>query len=266
MAQQTVTLLTDYGWNDYYVGAIKGAILDANPGVQIIDISHGVAAYDVLDGAFTLSQTYKYYPTGTVHMVIVDPGVGTQRRPIIARGDRHYFVAPDNGVLSLVYAEQELLSVYEITAEHYYKQPTSNTFHGRDIFGPVAGWLSKGVDPDKFGDQITNFVKLGIPKAQKVTDKQWKGVALKIDRFGSVITNISAADCPQLFAEPTPAFKVTIAGKVISKLLKNYGDGAKGEIFAILGGSDHLELSANKASAAQGLQARRGAEVLLDLV
>lgn len=265
MPQRIVTLLTDYGWNDYYVGAIKGVILEANPEAQIVDVSHGVAAYDVLDAAFTLAQTYKYFPANTVHMVVVDPGVGTQRRPIVARGDKHYFLAPDNGVLSFVYAEAEMLSVYEITSTHYFKQPVSHTFHGRDIFAACAGWLSKGVDIEKFGGQIEEYVKITVPKAQKTGDKQWKGMVLKIDRFSSVITNISAADCPELFADPTPAFKVTINGKAVSKMCKTYAEGAKGEIFAILGSSGYLELSANKAGAAQGLDARRGTEIVLDI-
>ena len=266
MPQRTVTLLTDFGWNDYYVGAMKGVILETNPGANIIDISHGVAAYDVLDAAFTLSQTYKHFPIGTVHVVIVDPGVGTKRRPIIARGDHHYFIAPDNGVLSQVYAEQELLTVHEITAQHYYLQPTSPTFHGRDIFAPVAGWLSKGVNIEKFGDEIKDYTKLAFPKAQKVSDKQWKGVVLKVDRFGSAVTNISPKECPALFADPTPGFKITVNGKAVSKMLKTYAEGEKGAIFAILGSSGYLELAANKASAAQGLEAKRGTEVVVDLV
>lgn len=265
MAGRIVTLMTDFGVNDFYVGAMKGAILGANPEAQIVDISHGIAAYDVLDAAYTLSKAYSTFPTGTVHVVIVDPGVGTQRRPIIARGDNHYFIAPDNGVLSFIYPEQEMLSVIEVTATHYFRSPVSNTFHARDIFAPCAGWLSKGVDIEKFGEPITDYVKLSIPKAQKISEKQWKGLALKIDRFGSVVTNIRPEDCPALFADPTPGFKVVIGDKQVTKMVKHYAEGGKGEVFAILGSSGALELAANRAGAAQALGAKRGAEVILEL-
>ena len=161
-----ITLTTDFGLNDHFVGAMKGVILDLAPDAQIIDINHSVQAFDVLDGALTISQAYSYYPSGTVHMVIVDPGVGTARRPILLTGDRHQFVAPDNGVLSLVYDREERLSVRHITAEHYFLQPRSNTFHARDIFSPVAAYLAKGVEPDRFGDEITDYVRFNAPSPQ----------------------------------------------------------------------------------------------------
>ena len=265
MPQRIVTLLTDFGPNDYYVGAMKGVILDSNPEAQVVDITHGLIPYDVLDAAFTLAQVYSYYPTGTVHVVVVDPGGGSERRPLIARGDNHYFLAPDNGVLSFIYPKQEMLVVYHMTAPHYFRQPVSNTFHGRDVFAAAAGWVSRGVEIEKFGEEITDYVKLAPPKAAKTGEKSWKGMALKIDRFGSVITNIAAEDCPALFADQTPGFKIKIGGKEISKLVKNYAEGQKGEVVALLGSSGYLEIAANKGAAAQALGARRGAEVLLEL-
>ena len=265
MPARIVTLLTDFGVTDFYVGAMKGVILGVNPEAQIADISHNITQFDILDAGFTLSKAYSYFPTGTVHMVVVDPGVGTQRRPIVVRGDNHYFLAPDNGVLSFIYPEQEMLEVREITAEHYFRSPVSNTFHGRDIFAAVAGWLSKGVEAEKFGDPIEDYVKLSVPIAQKVSEKQWKAVTMKIDRFGSVITNLGPEDCPALFADPTPGFRITINGKAVTKLCKTYSEGQKGEVFAILGSSGQLEISANRAAAAQALGAKRGTEVILDL-
>ena len=125
-----ITLTTDFGFNDHYVGTMKGVILDIVPEAPIVDISHAVQAFDVLDGAMAISQTYSYFPTGTVHLVVVDPGVGTTRRPIIASSDGYHFVAPDNGVLSMVYAKEERIHVRHITSEHYFRQPVSNTFHG----------------------------------------------------------------------------------------------------------------------------------------
>ena len=138
-----VTLTTDFGLNDHFVGVLKGVILNIVPDANIVDICHTVQAFDILDGALALAQSYLYFPPRTVHLVVVDPGVGSARRPIIATSEMHNFVAPDNGVLSLMYAREQRLSVRHITAEHYFLQPVSNTFHGRDIFAPVAAYLAR---------------------------------------------------------------------------------------------------------------------------
>ncbi len=137
----TITLTTDFGLNDHYVGTMKGVILEIVPDAQIVDICHAVQPFDVLDGALTIAQAYNYFPPATVHLVVVDPGVGTERRPILASSDRHHFVAPDNGVLSLIYSREERMHVRHITSDHYFRQPVSKTFHGRDIFAPVAAYL-----------------------------------------------------------------------------------------------------------------------------
>src|SRR6202161_689381 len=157
---------------------MKGVILEIAPDAQIIDISHAVQPFDILDGALTVSQAYSYYPSGTIHMVIVDPGVGTTRRPILLTGERHLFVAPDNGVLSLVYAREERVSVRHITSEHYFLQPLSNTFHGRDIFAPVGAYAGKGVDPEKFGEIIDDYVRFNAPKPKPVDGTTLRGIVL----------------------------------------------------------------------------------------
>lgn len=265
MARPIVTLTTDFGDADYYVGAMKGVVLDVCPDTEIIDLCHNVMAYDILDAAFTIAQSYQWFPLRTVHVVVVDPGVGTQRRPLLVSGDRHFFVGPDNGVFSFIYAQQEKLSVYHITGEHYFHQPVSNTFHARDVFASVAAWVAKGVEPRQFGDEIEDYVKLAIPKAQAVNEKSWKGIVLKVDRFGNVITNIAAADCPALFAEPTPPFKLTAGGKEITKLAPNYSEGGQGEIFALLGSSGYLEIATNRGGASKLLALNRGGEVNLQL-
>ena len=241
---------------------MKGVILDLAPDAQIIDINHSVQAFDVLDGAITISQCYSYYPSGTVHMVIVDPGVGTARRPILLTGDRHQFLAPDNGVLSLVYDREERLSVRHITAEHYFLQPRSNTFHARDIFSPVAAYLAKGVEPDRFGDEITDYVRFNPPRPKPVDERTLRGVVLKVDRFGNLITNITPKDLPALFEATTPAFKITVGSKgQASRLCTNYAEGTPGEVFGILGSMGYLELAANRGSAFQLLGAGKGSEV-----
>ncbi len=139
------------------------------------------------------------FPTRTVHVVVVDPGVGTERRPILASCDKYHFVAPDNGVLSLVYAREERMHVRHITSEHYYLQPVSNTFHARDIFAPVAAWLAKEVDSQKFGEEIEDYVRFNAPKPKAVDGNRLRGVVLKVDRFGNLITNITPQDAPMLF-------------------------------------------------------------------
>jgi S-adenosylmethionine hydrolase len=257
-----ITLTTDFGLNDHFVGAMKGVILDLAPDAQIIDINHSVQAFDVLDGALTISQAYSYFPSGTVHMVIVDPGVGTARRPILLTGDRHQFVAPDNGVLSLIYDREERLSVRHITAEHYFLQPRSNTFHARDIFSPVAAYLAKGVEPDRFGDEITDYVRFNAPRPKPVDERTLRGVVLKVDRFGNLITNITPLDLPALFEAATPAFKITVGSKgQANRLCTNYAEGTPGEVFGILGSMGYLELAANRGSAFQLLGAGKGSEV-----
>lgn len=265
MARPIVTLTTDFGSADYYVGAMKGVVLGICPETEIIDLCHECKPYDILDAAFTIAQAYSYYPLRTIHIVVVDPGVGSQRRPIIVSGDKHFFIGPDNGVFSLIYPQQEKLSVWHITGTHYYQQPVSNTFHARDVFAAVAGWMAKGVEARQFGELIEDYVKLPIPKAQAQGDKSWKGMVLKTDRFGNVITNIAADDCPALFAEPTPPFKLTAGGKEVAKLAQNYAEGGQGEVFALLGSSGYLELATNRGGAAKLLGVARGGEVTLQL-
>lgn len=263
MAQRLVTFTTDFGVSDHFVGTMKGVIANINPSVQIMDISNSINSYDILDGALAISQAFAYFPTDTVHLVLVDPGVGTSRRPLLATTDRHILVAPDNGVLSLIYDKTERVTVRHITAEHYFMQPVSNTFHGRDIFAPVVGWLSKGVEAEKFGEEITDFVRLAAPRPKAITGKQLKGVVLKSDKFGNLITNFSAADFPQLFHHPPPPIKILINGKTITKIMSAYSQAGSGEAFGIWGSMGFLEISVNRGAANGILQADRGTPVEL---
>ena len=265
MARPIITLTTDFGLNDHFVGTVKGAILSIAPDTEIVDICHSVQAFDILDGALALAQAYSYFPTRTVHLVVVDPGVGSARRPILASSDKYNFVAPDNGVLSLMYAREERLNVRHITSEHYFLQPLSNTFHGRDIFAPVAGYLAKGVDQEKFGPEITDFVRFNAPRPKAVDAKTLRGTVLKVDRFGNLITNITAQDAPALFQVPLPAFKMAIGQREVTSFKTNYADGAPNELFAILGSMGYLEIAANRTAAAQLAGAGKGTEVSLIL-
>jgi hypothetical protein len=256
-----ITLTTDFGLNDHFVGTIKGVILDIVPEAEIVDLCHAVQPFDVLDGALTIGQGYSYFPNGTIHLVVVDPGVGTARRPILLSTGRHYFVAPDNGVLSLVYAREERVLVRHIDAEHYYRQPVSNTFHARDIFAPVVAYLAKGVEPVKFGQEITDFVRFNAPKPKPVDAQTLRGVVLKVDRFGNIVTNFTPQDVPALFQAEPPAFKILVGKREVTEIHANYAEGAPNEVFGILGSMGYLEIAANRAAAAQIIGATKGNEV-----
>jgi hypothetical protein len=259
--QRIITFTTDFGLNDHFVGAMKGVILSINPEARLVDISNSVQSYDVLDGALTISQAYGHFPTDTIHLVVVDPGVGTTRRPLLVNAGRHYFVAPDNGVLSFVYEREERVSVRHITSEHYFLQPVSQTFHGRDIFAAIAAHLSKGVEPRKFGDEISEYARFAAPRPKAAGENEIKGVVLKVDKFGNMITNISATDLPRLFQSHPPEFRMTVGKAEVKKLLSAYAEGAAGELFAIVGSMGYLEIAANRASAAQLAGANKGSEV-----
>jgi S-adenosylmethionine hydrolase len=260
-----VTLTTDFGTTDHFVGAVKGVILDIVPDAAIVDISHAVQAFDVLDGALAISQAYSYFPNGTIHMVVVDPGVGTARRPILASSDGYHFVAPDNGVLSMVYAKEERVHVRHITSEHYFRVPVSNTFHARDIFAPVAAYLAKQVDSHKFGDEIEDYVRFAAPKPKATGENRMRAVVLKVDRFGNLITNVTPADVPALFAAKSGAFKIVVGSREITEIRATYAEGSPGEVFGIIGSMGYLEIAANRAAAAQVTGAGKGSEVSIIL-
>ncbi len=260
----TVTLTTDFGLNDHFVGTLKGVILNILPEAHIVDICPSVQPFDILDGALALAQAYAYFPARTVHLVVVDPGVGSARRPIIATSEQHTFVAPDNGVLSLMYAREQRLSVRHISSDHYFLQPISNTFHGRDIFAPVAAYLAKGVDHEKFGEEITDYVRFNAPRPKPAGDNSLRGVVLRVDRFGNLITNFTPQDLPALF-QSNVSLKLTVGKRARPMLRSNYAEGAPGELFAIIGSMGYLEISVNRGSAAQIAAAGKGTEVLLAL-
>ena len=256
-----ITLITDFGPADHFVGVMKAVILNINPEVQIVDVCHQVNSYDIFDAAFTLAQSYRFFPPDTIHLVVVDPGVGTARRPLLARTIEYKFIAPDNGVLSLIYEREETIEVRHVTSDHYFLNPVSNTFHARDIFAPVAGWLSRGLEADKFGEPVTDYTKFTPPKPKRVSDQLVKGVVLRVDKFGNIITNITPEDVPALFAENPPPFRIIVGQQEITKLNLAYSMGKPSEIFAIVGSSGYVEICTNRGSAAKALNAGRGAEV-----
>src|SRR5438309_150079 len=239
---------------------MKGVIYSIHPAAQVVDITNAVQSFDILDGSIAISQSYSYFPVDTIHVVVVDPGVGSARRPILARVGQHFFIAPDNGVLSLVYEAEERISVRHITSEHYFRQPVSNTFHGRDIFAAVAAYMSKGVETAKFGEEIADFTRFVAPKPKAVAPNSWKGIVLKTDKFGNLITNFTPRDVPQI---TSGNFKLTLGKAEITKLRSSYAEGAQGEIFAIIGSSGFVEISTNRGAASRVAGADKGSEVTL---
>jgi S-adenosylmethionine hydrolase len=198
-------------------------------------------------------------------VVVIDPGVGTARRPILASSDKYHFVAPDNGVLSMVYAREERMHVRHITSQHYFLQPVSNTFHARDIFSPVAAFLAKEVDSLKFGDEVEDYVRFSAPKPKAVDENRLRGVVLKVDRFGNLITNVTPQDAPKLFGGAAQAFKIVVGSREITEIHNAYAEGAPGEVIGILGSMGFLEIAANRGAAAQLTGAGKGSDVTIIL-
>ncbi len=263
MSNPIITLTTDYGTTDHLVGALKGVILKINPDATIVDITHNVVPYDVLDGALAISSAYKYFPSKTIHVVIVDPGVGSERRPILVSGENQFFVAPDNGVLSMVYEKEASLTVRHILAEHYFLQPLSKTFHGRDVFAPVGAWLSKTWQTQSFGEEIQDYMRFSIPKP-KSAEGQLKGIVLRVDTFGNLVTNFVPEELPEGLLKDG-ALKIQVNGKEVTRLVDTFTEGEPGAPVAIVGSSGFLEIAVNKGHAARTLGVGRGAAVMIPL-
>jgi S-adenosylmethionine hydrolase len=257
-----ITLLTDYGTRDGYVPAMKGVILNINPNVQLIDITHDIAAQDILEASFVLRSCYSYFPPRTINIVVVDPTVGSSRKLLLVATENHYFIAPDNGVLSLIYEADTVSQVVEINSEHYFLNNVSSTFHGRDIMAPVAAWLAKGTSIENFGETTENYLRLSLPKPKVVSEGMMKGTVLHVDRFGNIITNIKRSDYDEIRSKnPGETFKTVIGKQEINGLKEYYAQGQKGELLALFGSSDFLEIAQTQGSAAKTLGAARGTEV-----
>ncbi len=239
-------MTTDFGLADHYVGVMKGVIAGINPDVRMIDISHDVSSYQVAHGAFVIAQAYRYFPARAVHVVVVDPGVGSKRRPIVAEAAGQFFVAPDNGVLSQVY-EREDHTVRAIDADRFTLKPTSRTFHGRDLFAPVAARLSKGGRLEQFGEVVDDYTRLEPTTPRLVEPGYWCGRVLNIDRFGNVVTSFPA----ELLTESPAEFRLVAGSLTVDATAVTYTEAPSDAPFVIAGSSEYLEISINQASAAQ---------------
>jgi len=267
VSRPIITLTTDFGLSDHFVGVMKGVILGIQPAAQVIDISHGVQPFQIADGAFTIAQAYRYFPKKTIHVVVVDPGVGSARRPLLAEMAGQYFIAPDNGVLSMIFTREQP-KVRHITSERYFLHPLSRTFHGRDVFSPVAAHLAAGVTPAKFGKRIEDYLRASFDEPKKgdkptQTDKRtWAGVILKADHFGNLATNFHIDQFPSI---RTHAFSLNAGPQPIARLALTFSECAPGELFVIVGSSGYLEIAASQGSAAKALGCGAGSPVELTI-
>lgn len=262
-ASPVITLLTDFGLKDYFVGAVKGVILSINPEARIVDITHEIPEHDIEAAAFTVLAVAGSFPAGTIHLAVVDPGVGSSRKPLLILSGSQFFVGPDNGIFSHIMEDDA--AVYELTNTDYFRQPLSQTFHGRDVFAPVAAALSCGIKPETLGKRIEEWVTLPPLKPKKLRDGLEARV-IHIDRFGNCITNLTRNDVETEDIGSTVQLKV---GPVcINSFRRFYGDKTQDEdgLFAIWGSAGFLEISAENRSAAELLKVKRGGKVRVDLI
>lgn len=239
---------------------MKGVVLTIAPKARIVDITHELTPFQIPEAAFVVSQAYRWFPKGTIHVVVVDPGVGTARRPILAQAGNYSFVAPDNGVLSMVYSREKHIKVRAVTAEKYFLKPVSHTFHGRDIFSPVAAHLAAGVPAARFGKLIDDYLRLDFDKPVRTGKRTWTGNILKVDRFGNLITNFHIDEFPAVETRP---FELQAGLLKIDRIALTFAQGKPGELFVVVGSAGYLEVAANQASAAKILGIAAGSMVEL---
>lgn len=254
-----LTLTTDFGEADYYVAAMKGSIYSINPHVQIVDLSHYVPPHDIYAAAFTLMCCYRDFPKMTLHTVVVDPGVGSQRRPILVMTDDYNFIGPDNGVFTYIYKLEQVNRVVHLNGEHYYRSRVSPTFHGRDVFAPCAAYFLKGVEWRMMGEEISDPFKFNAPAPAVLSPKQIRGHVIHIDRFGNIITNITPAELTD--ERIKSGARIRIGQREAARILTHYAEADPDELFAYFGSAGLLELAVPRQQAARVVDARRGIEV-----
>lgn len=261
MPHPVISLTTDFGTTDHYVGVMKGVMLGICPQANLVDITHEIRPFDIGEAAFTVGETYCHFPKGSVHLVVVDPGVGTSRRPILVEAAGQFFVGPDNGVFSLVF-HREKCKVRALSADKYFSAAISQTFQGRDVFAPAAAHLACHVEPAKFGKPVEDALRSTVLVPTQTSRRSWVGAVLKVDRFGNLITNIHEREFAALLQK---GFQLTLGFQTFDALAPNYAAAPIGEPLLIVGSSGYLEVCANQASAAKILGCAAGAPVELTL-
>ena len=262
MKRRMVTLLTDFGTKDPYVASMKGVILGINSGCTLIDISHEVSPQDIREGALILANAYSYFPKGTIHLAVVDPGVGSARKAILLVTKDYFFVGPDNGLLSLAAEKDKVKKAIVLSNRSFFRPSVSTTFHGRDVFAPIAGHLSTGVQPELLGRRVRSWVELDLEEPRRVK-ADLIGEISCMDAFGNLVTNISQKDLNR-FAEKREIV-ISIAQREIRGLKKSYGEAKKGDLLALIGSGDFLDISIREGNAKKALKSRQGDKVRIRL-
>jgi len=258
-----ITLTTDFGLEDAYVGSMKGTILSINPGILLIDITHHLPAHQILRAAWLLRETGPRFPAETIHVAVVDPGVGGHRRPVLLRIADRFYVGPDNGVFGLLLEDFALQGAWKLENREYFLPSVSRTFHGRDVFAPVAAHLACGVPPDAFGPSITDPSRITIPLPHEETG-QLTGQVVWVDRFGNCITNLTEKAVAR-WAEGD-AFIVLAASKMMTRISASYESIPNGEALILFNSMGLLEIACNKARADRVLGLNEGNPVVLKRV
>ena len=262
-----ITLTTDFGLQDEYVGVMKGVILSRLPAATIVDLCHFIARQDICRAAMLIGSTYQYFPKGTVHVVVVDPGVGSERRLLLVSADNYLFLAPDNGVLTPLIKHAEFKAAYHIDCPAHYLTPVSSTFHGRDIMAPVAAQLAGGMEPEEVGPRLRRDELITIPVAgAEVSQDQRKitGEIIAIDHFGNLLTNVpEKALYDLLHGKDLAGLEVMVRNITIKGLQKTYTQEAPGNLLAIIGSRGFMEIAVNKGNAATNLDAEIGDKVVV---
>ncbi len=251
-----IALLTDFGTKDYFVGAMKGAILSVNPKALIVDITHEIESQNIAAASFTLRACYENFPVKTIFATVVDPGVGSNRKAILVETDDYYFIAPDNGLLSFLFGKAKKRDVFELTNEEFFARSVSATFHGRDVFAPAAAHLSKGISPDSFGARTKNYVRVREAVPRRISADEIEAEIIHADRFGNLITNLTGADMPENFT-------LRLNETTINKRRKFFAEVETSEPFMILGSAGFLEIVAFRDSAKRLLNAEIGQKIIV---
>jgi S-adenosylmethionine hydrolase len=257
-----ITLLTDFGLKDPYVASMKGVMLTLNPQCTLVDITHQVHSHDIKEGAFILGQAYSNFPKGTIHLSVVDPGVGSPRKPILIVTKNHFFVGPDNGLFTIALKAETVKQAVVLTNQKFFLSEISSTFHGRDIFAPVAAYLSLGVKPTSFGPSINSWREISFPDPAMRQGKLI-GETVHVDAFGNVVSNIDRKSLLQ-FSKGRP-FIIKIGKRIMRGLKKGYWEGKKDEPIALFGSGGLLEISMREGSAQKALKIRTGDTVTVQL-
>jgi S-adenosylmethionine hydrolase len=259
---RAITLLTDFGTRDHFVGVMKAVIHSIAPRARVIDICHDLEPYEIAPARFVLAQSWKYSPPGTVHVCVVDPGVGSARRPIVVETDGHYFVGPDNGLLSDFVTRLGAIVRHASNAKYHLKE-VSSTFHGRDIFAPVAAHIAAGVQLSKLGPRVEDAVRITTGVPLRTGKRFWQGEIAWVDRFGNLITNFPIADFAQIYHRP---FNLKVGFSTLSSLASNYASGQPGEPILLVGSSGNLEVAVNQGAAARQLGLAVGSPIELEIL